>query len=101
MKKRMTYVFLTLCIVFITVSKLKAEGEPQKVMKTLPAEVVIDKIRGGLLGEILGDLNGLRHEMRYINEPGNVKNYVPSLPEGAWTDDDTDFEWFYICLLYT
>jgi hypothetical protein len=46
---------------------------------------------------MLGNLNGLPHEMRYINEPGNVLNYVPSLPDGAWTDDDTDFEWVYIC----
>lgn len=46
--------FLTLCIIFITVSKINAEGAPQKEMKTLPAEVVINKIRGGLLGEILG-----------------------------------------------
>lgn len=63
----------------------------------IPVETVIDKIRGGLLGQILGDLNGLPHEMQYINEPGNIKNYIPSLPSGAWTDDDTDFEWFYIC----
>lgn len=89
--------FLTLGIIFITVSKLKADCNTEKEMKTLPVEVVIDKIRGGLLGQILGDLNGLPHENRYINESGNVKNYIPSLPEGAWTDDDTDFEWFYIC----
>ena len=62
----------------------------------LPAEVVQDKIRGGLLGHLLGDLNGLQHEMKYIAEPGNVTEYTPSLPEGAWTDDDTDFEWVYI-----
>lgn len=59
-------------------------------------EVLRDKIRGGLLGQILGDLNGLPHEMKYIAEPGNVSGYVPSLPQGAWTDDDTDFEWVYI-----
>lgn len=57
---------------------------------------VIDKIRGGLLGQILGNLNGLPHEFKYINEPGNVMNYVPSLPDGAWSDDDTDFEWVYV-----
>jgi hypothetical protein len=44
----------------------------------------------------LGDLNGLKHEMKYIAEPGNVQQYIPALPEGAWTDDDTDFEWVYI-----
>ncbi len=62
----------------------------------IPAEVLRDKIRGGLLGQILGDLNGLPHEMKYIAEPGNVTEYTPSLPQGAWTDDDTDFEWVYI-----
>ena len=55
-----------------------------------------DKIRGGTLGHMLGDLNGLKHEMKYIAEPGNVQAYVPALPEGAWTDDDTDFEWVYL-----
>jgi len=55
-----------------------------------------DKIRGGFLGQLLGDLNGLAHEMKYIAEPGQVMAYTPALPEGAWTDDDTDFEWVYV-----
>jgi hypothetical protein len=63
---------------------------------TVPAEVLRDKIRGGLLGQILDDLNGLPHEMKYLAEPGKVTAFVPALPEGAWTDDDTDFEWVYI-----
>jgi len=62
----------------------------------ISAEVLRDKIRGGLLGQLLGDLNGLPHEMKYIAEPGNVTGYTPSLPQGAWTDDDTDFEWVYV-----
>jgi hypothetical protein len=62
----------------------------------IPAEVLWDKIRGGLLGQMLGNLNGIEHEMQYINEPGNVPEYTPALPEGARTDDDTDFEWVYI-----
>jgi ADP-ribosylglycohydrolase len=65
-------------------------------MTDLSADVLADKIRGGLLGQMLGNLNGIEHEMRYINEPGNVTEYEPALPEGAWTDDDTDFEWVYI-----
>ncbi len=63
---------------------------------TLPAEVIDDKIRGGLLGHLLGDLNGLVHEMKYIDQPGDVRTYRPALPQGAWTDDDTDFEWVYL-----
>ena len=62
----------------------------------IPARVLHDKIRGGLLGQLLGDLNGLKHEMKYIEEPGNVQQYTPALPDGAWTDDDTDFEWVYL-----
>ena len=71
-------------------------AEPQKPVATIPTSVLEDKLRGGLLGQILGDLNGLKHEMKYIDEPGNVTSYTPALPEGAWTDDDTDIEWLYI-----
>lgn len=65
----------------------------------IPAETLTDKIRGGLLGQMLGNLNGLEHEMQYIDEPGNVESYIPALPEGAWTDDDTDLEWVYIYIM--
>ena len=57
---------------------------------------LLDKVRGGLLAQIIGNLNGLDHEARYFYNPGNVTDYAPSLPDGAWTDDDTDFEWVYI-----
>ena len=57
---------------------------------------VWDKIRGGLLGQMLGNLNGIPHEHRYISEAGDVSEYTPALPTGARTDDDTDFEWVYI-----
>jgi len=71
-------------------------GRPLETYIEMPAEVLRNKIRGGLLGQILGNLNGLPHEMKYINEPGNVREYTPSLPEGARTDDDTDLEWVYV-----
>lgn len=62
----------------------------------ISAETLQDKIRGGLLAQILGNLNGIPHEFKYIDDPGNVENYVPSLPEGARTDDDTDLEWVIV-----
>ncbi len=62
----------------------------------MPAEVLEDKIRGGLLAQLLGNLNGLPHENKYYDEPGNVTEYTPTLPDGARTDDDTDIEWVYI-----
>jgi hypothetical protein len=62
----------------------------------ISAEKLRDKIRGGLLGQMLGNLNGIQHEMQYIDEPGDVREYKPALPDGARTDDDTDFEWVYV-----
>lgn len=63
---------------------------------SISAAELRDRIRGGLLGQILGNLNGIPHEMKYIDAPGDVRDYTPSLPEGARTDDDTDFEWVYV-----
>lgn len=83
--KRLLFIMLT------TGTMALAAGKTE-----VPADRLHDKIRGGLLGHILGDLNGLEHEMKYIAEPGNVVHYVPALPDGAWTDDDTDVEWVYI-----
>ena len=62
----------------------------------ISVEALEDKIRGGLLAQLLGNLNGLAHENKYYDEPGDVKKYTPGLPEGARTDDDTDIEWVYI-----
>jgi ADP-ribosylglycohydrolase len=62
----------------------------------ISAEELEDKIRGGLLAQLLGNLNGLPHENKYYNEPGDVRQYTPALADGAWTDDDTDIEWVYI-----
>lgn len=83
-------------IIFILVNSLPSTAQNQAVYTKISVEVIQDKIRGGLLGQILGNLNGLEHENKYIAEPGNVTDYLPSLPEGARTDDDTDFEWVYI-----
>lgn len=62
----------------------------------IPYDELIDKVRGGLLGQIIGNLNGMPYEFKFGREPGNVTNYVPELPEGAFTDDDTDIEWVYV-----
>jgi hypothetical protein len=83
--------FLQLAAAWPALAATKS-GQPVDI----PAEVLEDKIRGGFLGQIVGDLNGLKHEMKYILEPGNVQEYKPALPDGGWTDDDTDVEWPYI-----
>jgi ADP-ribosylglycohydrolase len=97
LENRVMRSFLILVLIVASWGCSQAEAvaaEPEWI--TIPDEVLKDKIRGGLLGQILGNLNGLPHEFKYINEPGNVTDYVPGLPEGAFTDDDTDLEWVYI-----
>lgn len=80
------------CIILV----LSLSGLAGAQSRVLISASLEDKIRGGLLGQILGDLNGLKHENKYTDEPGSVEAYTPSLPEGAWTDDDTDIEWIYL-----
>jgi hypothetical protein len=82
-------------VVLMTIPMAYVSGDERATVE-LPAEKLRDKIRGGLLGQLLGNLNGLDHEMKYIDVPGNVSDYTPSLPAGARTDDDTDFEWVYL-----
>jgi hypothetical protein len=91
----MKYRFLLLFFVLFSGTSSASGGETVD----LSADELRDKIRGGLLGQILGNLNGLKHEMKYINEPGNVTEYTPALPEGGRTDDDTDLEWVYIYVM--
>ncbi len=75
--------------------EIQAQELPKAVLE-LPCEEVLDKVRGGLLGQVIGNINGIPHEFKYDEEPGNVVDYVPGLPNGAYTDDDTDIEWVYI-----
>jgi hypothetical protein len=55
-----------------------------------------DKIRGGIIGQFFGNLNGLEDENRYTADPCNVFEYTPDLSDGAITDDDTDIGFAYI-----
>ena len=92
---KIKYIVFVLCFQAINQLNATVFASVEKPLQ-IPVETIVDKIRGGLLGQMLGNLNGIPHEMSYIHESGNVKNYIPSLPDGAWTDDDTDFEWVYI-----
>lgn len=81
-----TLVFLTSC------TDQKSGMETLTISETL----LRDKIHGGIIGQFFGNLNGLQHENKYMEEPGNVMEYTPDLSEGAVTDDDTDIEFVYI-----
>jgi len=96
MKKGIPYCLAFLLLLCSSCSRLIAQNTSEKKMITLPAEMVVDKIRGGMLGMMIGNMNGWPYEFKFYGKYGDVKTYIPSLPEGAQTDDDTDFEWVYI-----
>ena len=93
---KLLFVIFTLAIYSLAIAQNGPDKKSLPTFITIPAEKIIDKIRGGMLGQIIGDLNGGPYEMKFIDNPGDVKNYIPSLQNGAWTDDDTDFEWVYL-----
>jgi hypothetical protein len=82
----------TMWTILVGAPRLAAD---EKVIR-IDANELEDKIRGGMLAQVLGNLNGLPHEFKYIDEPGSIATYTPSLPKGAFTDDDTDIEWVYL-----
>jgi ADP-ribosylglycohydrolase len=63
-----------------------------------------DKIAGEWIGQMIGNIYGLPHECKYINEPGPEKwpyGYSKNLDklkkfDGAFSDDDTDVEYMYL-----
>src|SRR3954465_11059921 len=85
----------TACLLVLSLPKC-ALAQPAPHFVEIPADTLEDKIRGGMLAQVIGNLNGLPHEFKYINNPGKVEHFTPSLPTGAWTDDDTDIEWVYL-----
>src|SRR6478735_74910 len=87
--------FPAACLFALSLPKGGLAQHPPRFIE-IPENVLEDKIRGGMLAQVIGNLNGLPHEFKYINKPGNVKQFTPSLPTGAFTDDDTDIEWVYL-----
>src|SRR5436190_20671503 len=93
----MKKLLLSLCPLFLQpfpAACVFAQSTPRFI--EIPADTLEDKIRGGMLAQVIGNLNGLPHEFKYINNPGKVEHFTPSLPGGAVTDDDTDIEWVYL-----
>ena len=88
-----TAVIIIQAILFASLAAHSSEG--QNTLRITHAQLA-DQMKGGLVGQLFGNLNGLVHEMAYIHEPGSVESYTPDLADGAWTNDDTDIEWIYV-----
>jgi hypothetical protein len=62
----------------------------------LSREELLDHIRGGWTGMLIGGIEGLAHEFNYIEQPRASLPDFQFLPEGARSDDDNDFEWTHL-----
>ncbi|HEX4413383.1 MAG TPA: ADP-ribosylglycohydrolase family protein [Lacipirellulaceae bacterium] len=87
-------VAFSFAMIFCSVGQ-RVHAHPAPVLE-VDADILEDHLRGGMLAQVIGNLNGLPHEFKYIDSPGDVEHYTPSLPEGGYTDDDTDIEWVYL-----
>ena len=96
MKSKVLCLVYSVFIFFNFFENLPAQNSAEPRIITIPAEEVVDKIRGGLLGMMIGNMDGWPYEFKFYDKHGDVQAYIPSLPHGAETDDDTDFEWVYI-----
>jgi hypothetical protein len=71
-------------------------GNPQPRTIDLTREQLLEHIRGGWTGMLIGGIEGLAHEFKYINQPHTSLPDYPLLPNGARSDDDNDFEWTHL-----
>lgn len=97
-------------IAFIAVVGLTATSFAQPAaagkakMKQISVAELRDKIAGAWIGQMIGNIYGLPHENKYVNEPGLEKwpyGYSKNLDKlktynGAFSDDDTDVEYMYL-----
>jgi len=83
----------------LCVSAFLALSRPASAADTVDIDraELLDRIYGGWLGQMIGNLQGLPHEFKYKDAPrAELPDYVCGLPKGGWTDDDTDIEWVHI-----
>jgi hypothetical protein len=75
-------------------------GEPAVALPSdtidLTRDQLLDHIRGGWTGMLIGGIEGLAHEFKYIPRPRQELPDYPFLPQGARSDDDNDFEWTHL-----
>lgn len=65
-------------------------------MVEVARDELYDRLYGGWVGMLIGGLEGLPHEFKYIDEPRDALPEFAFLPRGARSDDDNDFEWTHL-----
>lgn len=96
---------LALCLLLAGSAAFAASAPTRE----LPLSVYAEKVYGSWLGQCVGNMYGLAHENRYIDEPyGLVEaptHYAPAIlrrmraADGVFSDDDTDIEYMYLFMM--
>lgn len=63
---------------------------------TISRDELLDRLYGGWVGMLIGGLEGLPHEFKYIDQPRDTLPDFTFLARGARSDDDNDFEWTHL-----
>ncbi len=77
----------------------EATTAPQQCV-TMSEEELLDRIYGGWVGMLIGGLEGLPHEFKYVEEPSSTLPEFTFLAKGARSDDDNDIEWMHLWFMY-
>jgi hypothetical protein len=72
---------------------LAQDGAVTITTREISREALLDRIRGGWTGMLIGGLEGLPHEFKYKEQPRDTLPEFTFLAQGARSDDDNDFEW--------
>ena len=83
-------------IAFQLVQLSHAGSLASNAFKDVSHEELRNRIHGGWAGMLIGGIEGLAHEFKYIGLPRSDLPDYPLLPQGARTDDDNDFEWTHL-----
>ncbi|HOA52138.1 MAG: ADP-ribosylglycohydrolase family protein [Thermogutta sp.] len=66
----------------------------------LSEEELLDRIYGGWVGMLIGGLEGLPHEFKYVEKPSPTLPEFTFLANGARSDDDNDIEWLHLWFMH-
>ena len=90
-----------LSLVILCVLALSCAQKPLEISRSQ----LKDKIAGAWIGQMVGNIYGLEHENKFVEEPGegpfvfNKAMRKMSAVDGAFSDDDTDVEYLYLMMM--
>ncbi len=88
----MRHVFL-LAMTIVCFAVMIDAGAGESSLTFIGEDVLRDKVQGAWAGMLIGGLEGLVHEFKYIEEPAEIlPDFSVSIAGGPRTDDDNDFE---------